>query len=144
MSGKFRYTPIKDESRPKGIYKAPFLRVKLAYGLRQTDVVALIDTGAADCLFDIDVADDLGIDLKDTNVEKDYFGIDGESVTGYVHRIKLQVQGYSEWIEIDAGFFEHELPYPLLGQSGFFDNYEVRFMRYRGRFEVKSRSFLHR
>jgi hypothetical protein len=144
MSGKYRYTPLKDKTRGKGVFRAPFLRVRLAYQGRETDVVALIDTGAADCLFDADVADDLGIDFTAADEEREYFGITGAGLKGYIYRISMQVQGFSEWIEIDASFFKETLPYPLLGQTGFCDNYEVRLMRYRGRFELKSRSFLHR
>jgi predicted aspartyl protease len=144
MSGKFRYTVYKDELRPSGVYKAPFVRVHLAYGDKQTSVAALIDTGAADCLFDSDVANDLGLDIKDTDTERDYFGIGGQSVVGYIHKIELRIEGYNEWIEMEAGFFDHKMPYPLLGETGFFDNYEVRFMRYHGRFEVKSRTAFRR
>jgi len=61
-----------------------------------------------------------------------------------MHTIRFQIQGFSEWIDIEAGFIGAKLPYQLLGQSGFFDNYEITFKRYRGRFEIKSRSFLHR
>ncbi len=142
---KFKYRYLKDKTNPsKELNKAPLLQVQLAYRDKAIDVVGLIDTGAADCLFDIDVADDLGIDLKDSQIEKDYLGISGKAITGYVHRIGFQVQGFSEWIEIDAGFLPCKLPVPLIGESGFFDNYEITFMRYKGRFEIKSRTFLHR
>ena len=47
----------------------------------------------------------------------------GQSVIGHIHTIEFQIQGFSEWVEFEAGFIETELPYQLLGQSGFFDNY---------------------
>lgn len=120
------------------------LQVRLGFGTNHTDVVGLVDTGATDCLFDRDVADDLGIKLADSNVTREYVGVGGQSVIGHIHSIRLQVQGFAEWIEIEAAFIDAKLPYQLLGEAGFFDNYEISFQRYRGRFEVKSRSFLHR
>ncbi len=73
-----------------------------------------------------------------------YFGVGGQSVIGHIHTVRLQIHGFSEWIEIEVAFIDARLPYQLLGQTGFFDNYEINFKRYRGRFEIKSRSFLHR
>jgi predicted aspartyl protease len=140
---KFKYRYVRDKYSATKLARMPFLPVRLAYRAKSTTVVGLIDTGASDCLFDCDVAEDLGINLKDTDREKEYFGIGNQSVIGYVHEIQFQIQGFSEWIEMDAGFLETRLPYPLLGQSGFFDNYEVTLKRYRGRFEIKSRTHLH-
>jgi predicted aspartyl protease len=107
-------------------------------------VVGLVDTGATDCLFDRDVTDDLGITLADSDAKREYFGVGGNLLVGHIHPIRLQIEGFSEWIEIETAFINAKLPYQILGQSGFFDNYEISFQRYRGRFEIKSRSFLHR
>jgi predicted aspartyl protease len=139
---KFKYRHVPDKYSATKLLKMPFLPIRLAYGEKMTSVVGLIDTGASDCLFDRDVADDLGIDLKNTTLEKEYFGIANQTVIGYMHQVEFQIQGFAEWIEMEAGFLDTKLPYPLLGQSDFFDNYEVILKRYRGRFEVKSRSHL--
>ncbi|HXD31356.1 MAG TPA: aspartyl protease family protein [Pyrinomonadaceae bacterium] len=117
----------------------------MKYNYTATPLVGLIDTGASDCLFDKDVADDLGIDLQATSVIRHYVGIDGEAVIGYVHQVSIQIiqiSKFSEWIEVEAGFLDCKLPFPLLGQSGFFDNYEITLRRYRGKFEIKSRTYL--
>ncbi len=140
MKFKYRYRP--DKYTEEKITKLPFLPVRLAHGDRETTIEGLIDTGASDCLFDCDVAEDLGINIRDTSLVKDYFGIDGESLPGYVHTVDFQILGFSEWIEVNAGFLESKLPYPLLGQNDFFDNYEITLRRYRGRFEIKSRTHL--
>ncbi len=142
---KFKYRYLRDSSSPGRDYiRLPLLQVRLGSGANHSAVVGLVDTGATDCLFDRDVADDLGIKLADSDVKREYFGVGGQSVIGHIHTIRLQIQGFSEWIEIEAGFIDAKLPYQLLGQAGFFDNYEITFKRYRGRFEIKSRSFLHR
>lgn len=142
---KFKYRYLRDSSGTGRAYiRLPLLQVRLGSGANHTDVVGLVDTGATDCLFDRDVADDLGIVLADSDVKREYFGVGGQSVIGHIHLIRFQIQGFSEWIEIEVGFIDAKLPYQLLGQSGFFDNYEINFKRYRGRFEIKSRSFLQR
>jgi predicted aspartyl protease len=142
---KFKYRYLRDSSGSGRDYiRLPMLQVRLGFGGNRTDVVGLVDTGATDCLFDRDVADDLGIKFANSDVTREYFGVGGQSVIGHIHTIRFQIQGFSEWIEIEVGFIDAKLPYQLLGQSGFFDNYEINFKRYRGRFEIKSRSFLHR
>jgi predicted aspartyl protease len=142
MKFKYRYLPTSGSGRD--YIRLPLLQVKLGGGNSHTYVVGLVDTGATDCLFDRDVADDLGITLLDSDNTREYVGVGGQSVTGHIYPIRLQIQGFSEWIEIEAGFIDANLPYQLLGQSGFFDNYEINFKRFRGRFEIKSRSFLQR
>jgi hypothetical protein len=142
---KFKYRYLPDSSGPDRAYiRLPLLKVRLGSGANHTDVVGLIDSGAADCLFDRDVADDLGIMFANSDVTREYFGVGGQAIIGHIHTIRFQIQGFSEWIEIEAGFIETKLPYQLLGQSGFFDNYEISFKRYRGRFEIKSQSLLSR
>ncbi len=139
---KFRYRKVPDNTDPRGYSMLPLLQVRLFHGSRYTDVMCLIDSGAKDCMFHSSVADVLGIDIG-TGREKGYYGIAAhQEVTGYLHTIQLQVQGFSELIEIEAAF-TYENQASLLGQVGFFDNYQVIFERYRGRFEIKSRSFLH-
>ncbi|HKZ80922.1 MAG TPA: retropepsin-like aspartic protease [Pyrinomonadaceae bacterium] len=140
---KFKYRYVADKYKSTKLVRMPFLPFRLAYGEKMVPLLGLIDTGAADCLFDRAVVDDLGIDLTKTHQEKEYFGIAGQTVIGYMHSIEFQILGFAEWIEIEAGFLDTKLPYPLLGQSGFFDNYDVILKLYRGRFEVKSRSYLH-
>lgn len=140
MKFKYRYKP--DKYTETKTTKMPFLPIRLAYGEKEIVVEGLIDTGASDCLFDCDVAEALGIDIQGTPLVKDYFGIDGETIPGYVHTVDFQIQGFSEWIEVNAGFLESRLPYPLLGQNDFFDNYEITLKRYHGRFEIKSRTHL--
>lgn len=135
---KFRYKRLPDNVDPKGYSTHPLIQVRLSYGHKALNLRALIDSGAADCLFHKSVGLALGIDVE-SGAPKTYTGIASQSVTGHVHPLKLQVQGFSEWIHVEAGFIDSDV-IPLLGQSGFFDNYQILFERYRGRFEVNSRT----
>ncbi len=135
---KFRYKKIPSDVDPKGHTLHPLIQITLRYKNNAVDVRALIDSGAADCMFHRSIGEALGIDIE-SGRPKDYIGIARQSVVGYVHEIGLRVQGMSEWVKIEAAFIDAQV-IPLLGQGGFFDSFQVIFERYRGRFEVNSRA----
>ena len=71
---KFKYRYLRDSSGPRRDYiRLPLLQVQLGFEGNHTDIVGLVDTGATDCLFDRDVADDLGIKFADSDVTREYF-----------------------------------------------------------------------
>lgn len=114
--------------------KMPLLEVRLSYGDNHVDLDCLVDSGAIDSMFHTDIADELGINLTECET-KEYFGIDGNIMTGQIAPVQLQVNGLADPVEIEVAFVKgNEIP--LLGQSGFFDNYEIRFRRSKERFEI--------
>ena len=135
---KFRYKKIPSDVDRKGYTSHPLIQVSLRHKNNVVDLRALIDSGAADCMFHRSIGEALGIDIKSGRL-KDYTGIARQSVAGYVHEIGLRVQGMSEWVKIEAAFIDAQVV-PLLGEGGFFDSFQVVFERYRGRFEVNSRA----
>lgn len=137
-----KYRRYSDKTSPfRNFGKAPYLWVRLANGDNYIELDCLVDSGAGDSLFTVDVAEALEIDLTDAP-EKTYYGLNNEPVVGRIHPVQLQVKGLDEWVTIYAAFIEID-QIPLLGQSGFFDYYEVTFRRYKGRFEVSSRTHLY-
>jgi hypothetical protein len=101
-----------------------------------------VDSGADDCLFHTSVGEVLGIDVKAGRLKR-FAGISAEHfVDAYMHTIQMEVQGFSEKIDLEVGFTDSEWVYGILGQSGLFQNYRVTFERFRGRFEVTSRARL--
>ncbi len=60
---KFKYRHVADKYSKTKLVRMPFLPIRLAYGDKTVPLVGLIDTGATDCLFDREVADELAIDL---------------------------------------------------------------------------------
>src|SRR6266511_1450188 len=112
---RFKYRYLRDSSGAGRDYiRLPLLQVRLDFGASHTDVVGLVDTGATDCLFDRDVADDLGIKLVDSDITREYVGVGGQSIVGHIHTVRFQIHGFSEWIEIEAGFIDARLPYQPL------------------------------
>jgi hypothetical protein len=112
----------------------PLLEVRLRNGDEYIDIDCLVDSGAVDSMFNIDIADELGINLEGLE-ERDYEGMDGSVVAGRIFEVTLEIKGLAQPVTIQAAFIEGN-DIPILGQNGFFDNFKVCFQRYRGRFEI--------
>jgi len=135
---KYKYRKLPSNTDPSQRFiSLPLLQVRLFYGSKYKDVICLLDTGAIDCMFHTSIADVLGIDVK-SGREKTYYGIGGHKVVGHLHTIQLQIQGFSELVDLEVAFTDGN-DLSLLGQTGFFDNYQVTFERYKGRFQIQSR-----
>jgi len=132
----FYYEIYPDDVHPKGYIEPPLLDVRLFYRGKHDDVRCLVDSGADECLFSSSIAANLGIDLE-SGEPRTYYPVGGHSFTGFIHRIELQIHGFDERIEIDAGFTGNSR-LSLLGQDSFFENYEVVFRGYEKRFEINS------
>ena len=79
----------------------------------------------------------LGIDVPSGTPHK--FHSFNLETPGFVHKVRLQVTGFSHWIEIDAVFIESEVM-AILGQSGFFENYQIVFERFKRQFEINTKT----
>ncbi|MEK7181087.1 MAG: retropepsin-like aspartic protease [Patescibacteria group bacterium] len=114
----------------------PFVPVRLFNGGKKIDIYALVDSGADASLFHSSLAKELGIDLV-AGRKQTFFGISsGPGIEVYIHPIRLQVVGASETFEIEAGFTESQGVGAILGQSGFFDRYHIKFERDKERIEI--------
>ena len=117
MERKYRY--YRDRTGQFRIYgKLPLLEVRLSHKSNYIDLDCLVDSGAIDSMFHLDVAEELGIDLHGRE-QRDYFSIEGSIIIGQVCPVQLQVKGLPDPIEIEAAFVEIN-QIPLLGQVGFF------------------------
>jgi hypothetical protein len=114
--------------------KMPLLEVRLRNGDDYIDVDCLVDSGARDSMFHTDFADELGIDLTGRE-QYDYYAVDGNIMRGWVAPVQLEINGIDQPIQINVAFVEDN-EIPILGQSGFFDSFEVRFRGYNGVFEI--------
>lgn len=100
----------------------------------------LVDSGADLCLFDTAVAEQIGLDVK-KGKPMEVFGVGGKASVFHLHTITLEVGGWS--YEIEAGFMgnvgTHTMPYGLVGQKGFFENFIVKFDLLKEEIELKHR-----
>src|SRR5437867_8353975 len=120
-----RYREVRDETRPEGITFYPLLQVFIRHDLNMQPVLALVDSGSSDCIFAASVGEVLGIDVPSGRPHQ-FLSFNLQETRGFVHTVNLQVTGFSHWIEIEAVFIESEVM-PILGQSGFFQNYQIVF-----------------
>jgi hypothetical protein len=134
----FRYRKLDDNTRPEGYSLYPLLQVFLRHGVNMRPVLALVDSGASDCIFAASLGEVLGIDVP-TGKPHEFHAFDLKDVRGFDHTVHLQVNGFPHWIEIEAVFIESEV-LPILGQRGFFEHYQVVFERYRRHFEINTKT----
>lgn len=135
---KYKYKPYANTTAANGeLLTFPIVSVILKSGRTEISIECLVDSGASESLFSLDIARLLGVDLTKTQPQS-YIGIGNISVPGYKSPVKLKLAGFDTWIAFDAGFIDQN-EMPLLGHSGFFDNYEIIFRAYQNRFEIKSK-----
>jgi hypothetical protein len=101
-------------------------------------ILALVDSGASDCIFSASIGEVLGIDVPSGRPHK-FHGFDFQETRGFIHKVSLQVAGFPHWVEIDAVFIESEVM-SILGQKGFFENYQIVFERFSRRFEINTKA----
>ena|SRR2546423_9015079 len=134
----FDYRKIPNHAVPKKHWiKRPMLQLTLINGTKRQQVVCLVDSGADESLFHTSIAENLGIELE-TGIRKTFNGISG-SIYAYAHKVEIEVQGFERRVGIDVNFTDSDGVHAILGQRGFFENFEVCFKRYRGRIEITER-----
>ena len=135
---KFRYTKLPDLLLPGNYNWFPLVQICLRHNNKGRHMHALIDSGAIDCIFPASIGEVLEIDVP-SGRKNTYFGLGQQAVIGFQHTVKLQVTGFDHWITLEVGFIQSDNILPLLGQSGFFSNYQIIFERFRYQVEIKSR-----
>ncbi len=99
---------------------------------------SLVDSGSDECIFDAEVGEAIGIDVKKGEPRKLRGVIEGEAKPFWMHSIEIEVGGWP--YRVQAGFM-YEIArcgYGILGQRGFFDQFKsVKFEKRRGKIEIK-------
>lgn len=113
----------------------PYVQVKLTGSKGSRVGYALIDSGADRSLFNIQIAQALGLDLTDAPIEN-FGGIEGGILKAKLHKVRVQIMGMNEEIEIVAGFVDSSGVAAILGQDGFFDNFRIKFEKDHGIVEI--------
>ncbi len=133
---RYKYQSYITENDPDGLILYPLVNVDLRRGRKVVNIDCLIDSGASESLFSLDLAVILGVDLARAP-RQEYVGISTETVHGFKADIDLRLKGFKNWITLNVGFADlNEMP--LLGHSGFFENFEINFQADRGLFTIVS------
>ncbi len=127
---KFKYFkfPLKRYSPLFGsVILKPIIPVRIAHREESIDYAVLIDSGADFCIFDGEIGEHLGLDVKSGRQER-FGGIeDSQGAIAYLHEIILEIGGHE--FSIIAGF-SYDIAkhgFGILGQKGFFDKFVVKF-----------------
>ena len=84
----------------------------------------LIDSGSDYCIFSIEIAQALSINLS-KGKEVSFIGVGKEKVKGYRGNVEMRVD--KSFYELKAIFAEiSEFGHGILGQQGFFDHFDVK------------------
>ena len=113
----------------------PRIRVRLFHNDRFIDLLALVDSGADDCLFPMEVATELNLPL-DSQKANLYGGIGAGHISATFTHVRLNVAGDITFLSMPA-LATLQSVVPILGQAGFFDRFEVKFNRRKQFIDLK-------
>ncbi len=118
----------------------PVIEIRVKGKTNSVRYEVLVDSGADICLFDTNVGEAIGIDVK-KGKPCEVVGVGGKFSLYYLHTVTIEVGGWP--YEIQAGFMPaiagNTLPYGIVGQKGFFDIFIVKFDLLKEEIELKQR-----
>ncbi len=118
----------------------PVIPIKLKKGDVSIVYEVLVDSGADLCIFDAEIGEALGLDIMKGKMMA-VTGVGGKSSPYYLHSIEIEVGGWP--CKIEAGFMPdvsgRVMPFGLVGQNGFFDNFIIKFDLLKEEIELKNR-----
>lgn len=137
---KFKYSkfilPKKSEFFGSSILK-PIISVKIGYGNKNIGYLALIDSGADFCIFDAEIGEYLGIDIK-SGLRESFGGIqDRGGAEAFFHEVTLGVGGNDYKTTVGFSYDIAKQGFGVLGQRGFFSNFSVKFDYSKEEVELK-------
>lgn len=122
----------------KSILK-PILPVMIVTNSRELRYAALIDSGADFCIFDAQIGEYLGLDVRAGDKEI-FGGIEGgnaAAAVAFLHRVTINVGGFDYPTTVGFSYDIATHGYGILGQKGFFEIFVVKFDFFREEIELK-------
>ncbi len=117
--------------------KRPLVPIKFIYKDKSTlPILCLVDSGADYSYLSTEIADLLGIDLKNVNPQRS-FGINGSPFICYPSQITVEIGGQRLLIPVH---FSSQLSkaFPcILGQEDFFSQTRIIFERYKWNLDIR-------
>lgn len=119
---KFKYQKFR--SVKGDVICRPIIDISLASKDGQTyDYFALIDSGADHCIFNAEIGELIGLQVKEGEIIE-IIGINDEAIKVYFHDIFISVGGNEYPLKCGFSYELGEDSYGLLGQQGFFDTFK--------------------
>jgi len=131
---KYQYLTSVNRIPNKPHYRRPIVDVELFGPKSSITAIALLDSGADYCLFNIEYAKAIGVDVD--SCEKDRtVGVEGGTKEIFMTELEIQVKDLQK-IKIPVGFIDSNSVTGLIGQIGFFDMHRIKFERDHNSFEI--------
>lgn len=119
----------------------PVIEIKLKSNSNTLRYEVLVDSGADFCIFSSEAGEAIGLDIK-KGKPREVFGVGGKASLYYLHKVNIEIGGWTH--EIEAGFMPDvagkTMPYGLVGQKGFFENFIVKFDLQKEEVELKTKN----
>ena len=121
----------------------PVIPIVLAHSESKIGYEVLVDSGADLCIFDQEIGEAIGLDVR-KGTPHEVFGVGGKASVYFLHEVEIKVGGWP--FIIKAGFMPRVagriMPYGIVGQAGFFENFVVKFDLMKEEIEIKQREEL--
>ena len=130
---KFRY-----KKYAPGLLR-PVIPVEILHKDIAVPCEVLVDSGADICIFDAQIAEILGIELK-TGKEQKVAGLTGVSESYYLHPVIISLGGWEYKIQVGFLPSSGKFGYGVVGQKGFFDIFVVKFDLIKEEVEIRERA----
>lgn len=131
---KYPYLTVLNNNPNGKHFRRPVIDVEIFGPDCSISTFALLDSGADNCLFHLEYAKAIGIDL-DKCKKAVTVGVEGGKMEIYLTEIQIKVKGL-EKIKVPVGFIKSNSVNGLLGQIGFFDLNRIKFERDHNVFEI--------
>jgi hypothetical protein len=118
-------------------FTRPVIPVRVAAADRWIDYEVLVDSGADICIFDVELAEDLGLDLH-TGHPAIITGATGSPQDVFIHPVELSIAHHTFGARV--AFMPTANPYGLAGQRGFFSQLRITFDQPGGQVELQRHS----
>lgn len=117
----------------------PIIPVKIMYKGNIANYAALIDSGADFNIFDAEIGEYLGIDVK-SGTKEIFGGIQKKGgAEAFLHEVTLNIGGWDYKNTVGFSYDIAEHGFGILGQKGFFDIFVVKFDWVKEEIELKER-----
>ena len=113
----------------------PIIPIGLLFNGKLIRYEALIDSGADFNIFNAEIGELLGIDIRSGKKVK-FSGIAGEPFEVYLHNLTIEVGGWHYKIVVGFSYGISPYGFGILGQKGFFDLFRVKFIFSKGIIEI--------
>mgnify|MGYP001589300156 CR=1 FL=1 len=139
---KFRYFkfPLPERSPFFGVsILKPIIPLGIAVRETSLQYAALIDSGADFCIFDAEIGEALGLDVR-SGTRTSFGGIqETHPADAFLHEVTLVIGGWHHTTTVGFSYGIAQHGYGILGQKGFFDIFIVKFDLLKEEIELKER-----